>query len=175
MSNDFSIRESMPSDTEALEDLYPAAFPDEDLIPLLRDLLSEEDGVFSFVAVSGEMVVGHVAFTMCGIEGREEKIGLLAPLAVSPRAQRQGIGTALVQEGLNRLKSEGATQVQVLGDPAYYGRFGFQPDSSLNPPYALPREWLTAWQSISLQGAQPELDGTLSVPKLWRQPALWAE
>lgn len=174
MRSGFDIRESLPTDPEALKDLYPAAFPDEDLIPLLRDLLSEEDGVFSFVAISDGMLVGHIVLTMCGIAGRGEKVGLLGPLAVHPDVQRQGIGTALIREGLNRLKSEGAAQVQVLGDPAYYGRFGFQPDDNVTPPYDLPGEWQTAWQSLSLLGTKPGFGGTLSVPKPWRQPALWA-
>ena len=175
MSGDFTIRESLPSDTEALEDLYPAAFPDEDLLPVVRDLLNAADGVLSLVAVSGDTIVGHVAFTTCGIAGREENISLLAPLAVSPDVQRQGIGTALVQDGLNRLKREGAVRVEVLGDPAYYGRFGFQADRDVQPPYALPEEWRAAWQFITLQDTKPDLDGTLCVPELWRHPALWAE
>lgn len=175
MSNDVTIRESLPSDREALEALYPAAFPDEDLLPVVRDLLSEEEGVLSLVAVSGDTIVGHVAFTMCGVEGRGEKVALLAPLAISPGVQRQGIGTALVHEGLNRLKREDVVRAQVLGDPAYYSRFGFQPDSDVKPPYALPQEWLSAWQSVSLQGEKPHLHGTLSVPEPWRHPALWAE
>ncbi len=174
MSNGIDIRASLPTDREALEVLYPAAFPDEDLIPLLRALLDEEDGVFSFVAISDGKLVGHIALTMCGIAGRSEKVGLLGPLAVSPHFQRQGIGGALIQEGLDHLKSEGATQAHVLGDPAYYGRFGFEPDSNVSPPYDLPQEWKTAWQSISLHGVKPDFDGTLSVPKPWRQPTLWA-
>lgn len=169
-----NIRESLPTDREALEALYPAAFPDEDLVPLVRELLSEDGNIISFVAMRDGMLVGHIAFTMCRIEGRREKVALLGPVAVSPRVQRQGIGSALIQKGLDRLKSEGTTQVYLLGDPAYYGRFGFEPDCTVAPPYELPQEWQTAWQSISLQGVEPDLEGTLSVPKLWRKPALWA-
>jgi len=174
MSNGIDIRGSLPADWDALEVLYPAAFPDEDLIPLLRELLSEEDNIISLVAISDGILVGHILFTMCGIAGRSEKVGLLGPVAVSPHIQRQGIGSALIQEGLNKLKSEGTTQVHVLGDPAYYGRFGFEPDSKVSPPYDLPPEWQTAWQSIGLHGVKPKLDGTLSVPNPWHQPTLWA-
>ena len=174
MSSGIEIRESLPTDGKALEDLYPAAFPDEDLLPLLRELLSEKDNVFSLVAVSEGMLVGHIVFTTCGIAGRREKVGLLGPLAVSPAVQRQGIGRTLIQVGLKRMQSEGATQVHVLGDPAYYGRFGFEPDSGVTPPYDLPPEWQTAWQSISLRSGKPRLVGMLSVPKPWRQAALWA-
>ena len=174
MTIEVDIRTSLPTDQAALETLYPAAFPDEDLLPLLRELLSEEDNVLSLVAVSDGTLVGHIAFTMCGIAGHSDKVGLLGPLAVGPRYQRQGIGGTLIRHGLNRLKNEGAIQVNVLGDPAYYGRFGFVPDNNVLPPYDMPKEWQTAWQSISLNGTTPELGGRLSVPKPWRQAALWA-
>ena len=64
--------------------------------------------------------------------------------------------------------------VCVLGDPAYYGRFGFEPDDRVAPPYPLPQEWRSAWQSLSLCGNDRPARGTLSVPPPWRQPALWA-
>ncbi|MDD9877136.1 MAG: N-acetyltransferase [Magnetovibrio sp.] len=174
MMDGVEIRESRPADRDALEDLYGAAFPDEDLIALLRELLAEADGVFSFVAVRGAALLGHIAFTVCGLAGRREKVGMLAPLAVRPEVQRQGLGGALIGEGLRRLKGEGVTRVQVLGDPAYYGRHGFAPDDDIAPPYDLPPAWRTAWQSISLRDGAPRLAGKLSVPKPWRRPALWA-
>lgn len=173
MPVEIDIRESSADDEDALEDLYRQAFPDEDLIPLVRDLLSEEDGVLSLVAINEGALVGHVAFTMCGIEGQNAKVGLLAPLAVSPQFQKQGIGSALTRAGLARMKGEGVTRVQVLGDPAYYGRFGFAPDDSVKPPYDLPPEWQSAWQSVKLDDAAQSLGGRLSVPEPWRQPALW--
>ena len=168
------IRSSLSSDTEAIEELYPVAFPKEDLLPLLRELLSEQDNVLSLVAIGDGKLVGHIVFTMCRIAGHPEKVGLLGPIAVAPHLQRRGIGSALIQEGINRLKSEGATQVNVLGDPAYYGRFGFEPDRHVKPPYELPQEWQTAWQFINLDGLTPHVGGRLSVPEPWRQPTLWA-
>ena len=173
MPIEFDIRESSADDQDALEDLYPKAFPDEDMVPLVRDLLSQEENVLSLVAVNKEAVVGHIAFTVCGIAGENMRIGLLAPLAVVPRFQKQGIGSALTRDGLERMKGKGIMRVQVLGDPAYYGRFGFEPDDSVKPPYDLPPDWQTAWQSINLDDAAQALEGRLSVPEPWRQPALW--
>ncbi len=173
MPVEIDIRESSADDQGALEDLYPKAFPDEDLVPLVRDLLSEKGGVLSLVAVNKGAVVGHIAFTVCGIAGEHMRIGLLAPLAVAPRFQKQGIGSALTREGLERMKGEGVTRIQVLGDLAYYRRFGFEPDDSVKPPYDLPTDWQTAWQSINLDDATQAFEGRLSVPKPWRQPALW--
>ena len=174
MSNKVDIRENLPTDKKSLEDLYSAAFPDEDLIPLLRELLSEKNNVFSFFATNNGVLVGHIVFTICSITGRNEKVSLLGPVAVSPHIQRQGIGSTLIQEGLNRLKNDEVTQIYVLGDPAYYCRFGFKPDSNVKPPYDLPQKWQTAWQSVSLHNIKSAFEGTLSVPKPWRQPTLWA-
>ena len=172
MAENIQVRESRPADDSAITKLYPAAFPDEDLLPLLRELL-EEEGVLSLVALFDGKLAGHVAFTMCGISGKPDKVAMLAPLAVAPEMQMRGVGSALVRDGLQRLKADGIGQVQVLGDPAYYGRFGFEPDSQVSPPYPLPEEWITAWQSINLSEGEPALQGALSVPSVWRQPALW--
>lgn len=168
------VRESLPTDLASIEVLYPEAFPDEDLLPLVRTLLREESVVLSLVGIVGESLAGHVIFTTCSVSGATDKVALLGPLAVAPDRQRQGIGSAIVRAGLQRLEIAGVTQVYVLGDPVYYGRFGFLPDLGVTPPYPLPEEWRGAWQSLSLGGAKPPRQGKLSVPKPWRQAALWA-
>lgn len=174
MRSDIVVRENRPDDAAAFERLYAEAFPDEDLLPLVRALLNEGPAVLSLVALAGGTPAGHVAFTSCGVEGSAQKHALLAPLAVMPTRQRQGIGSTLVREGLPRLKADGAAQVHVLGDPAYYGRFGFAPDEDVAPPYPLPPEWREAWQALRLRDDLPPARGTLTVPPPWRQAALWA-
>ena len=174
MIDKLEIRESVPNDAVLIEKLYPAAFPDEDLLPLVRELLEEAPIVLSLVGIADKSLVGHVIFTTCGIVGRTDKVVLLGPLAVAPARQRQGIGGAIVGAGLRRLENAGASRVYVLGDHAYYRRFGFEPDDGVTPPYPLPAEWRGAWQSLGLRGNQPPLHGKLSVPQPWRQPALWA-
>ncbi|MEM9682402.1 MAG: N-acetyltransferase, partial [Pseudomonadota bacterium] len=119
-------------------------------------------------------VVGHVIFTRCGIEGMTVDVSLLAPLAVVPACQRQGVGTALVQEGLRRLIKSDAARVYVLGDPVYYGRFGFLPDDEVAPPYPLPPDWRDAWQSLGLRESDAPPRGQLTVPPSWRDRALWS-
>lgn len=168
------IRESLPSDIASIEKLYPDAFPDEDLLPLVRELLQETPIVLSLVGIIGTSLVGHVIFTTCGIAGDTDKVALLGPLAVGTAWQRQGIGSAIVRAGLQRLENTGVIQVYVLGDPAYYGRLGFVPEAGVTPPYSLPEEWRGAWQSINLRSAEPPSRGKLSVPQPWLQPALWA-
>ena len=174
MTEEIEIRESLPSDIASIEKLYPDAFPDEDLLPLVRELLREEPIVLSLVGIVDRALVGHVIFTTCSIVGRTDKVSLLGPLAVASARQRQGIGSALVREGLLRLENSGAVQVYVLGDPAYYGRVGFELESGVMPPYSLPEEWRSAWQSVNLNNAERPLNGKLSVPQPWLRPALWA-
>ncbi|WP_193188416.1 GNAT family N-acetyltransferase [Nisaea sediminum] len=167
------IRESGQADVPAIEALYPAAFPEEDLLPLLRDLALETSGVFSLVALEDGDLVGHIAFTTCDIEGQRETPALLGPLAVSPSRQRRGIGSALVRAGLEKLAAGGVRKVLVLGDPRYYSRFGFTAEKNISPPYTLPEGWAEAWQSMVLGSAPLRLTGTLAVPRPWRVPAYW--
>jgi len=153
--------------------LYSAAFPQEDLLPLVRELLSGAVQVLSLVAELQRKVVGHAVFTHCGIRGRDEKVALLGPLAVDPALHNSGLGSALVREGLQQLEAGGTARVLVLGDPGYYARFGFKPDGEIATPYELPREWRDAWQAIAL-GSQPGLPrGCLAVPPVWQHAELW--
>ena len=99
---------------------------------------------------------------------------LLGPLAVAPAWQRRGIGSAIVDVGLQRLMNEDVGVVCVLGDPAYYSRLGFAKDTLIEPPFPLPDEWRDAWQSQYLDDTSAPCSGELAVPPLWLQPALWA-
>jgi putative acetyltransferase len=164
-------RQSKPSDLPGLEALYPAAFPDEDLLGLVRDLEAESD-VLSLVLDQSGAIIGHVAFTPCTVEGKRQLLALLGPLAIHPQNQREGWGGALVREGLVRLRNQSVTGVLVLGDPAYYGRFGFQAEPDIAPPFPLPQEWAGAWQSLPL-GKEPLGEGPLKVPQVWHDPKLW--
>lgn len=168
------IRDSLPGDEAAIEALYPAAFPDEDLLPVVQALLQDATVVLSLVGTVGASMVGHALFTTCAVSGCHDRVALLGPLAVGPPWQRQGFGGALVRAGLRRLDRAGVTRVCVLGDPAYYGRFGFGPEADVDPPYALPAAWRPAWQSASLGAVGAPVRGTLAVPPPWRDPALWA-
>jgi len=173
MIDKIEIRESAANDDFPIEELYRNAFPDENLLPLVVALLKERSIVLSLVGIVEEALAGHVIFTTCRIAESTEKVSLLAPLAVAPLWQRQGIGSAIVKAGLKRLIDVGTDHAFVLGDPTYYSRFGFKPDYGVAPPYRLPEEWRDAWQSLCLSGRRPRLDGTLSVPRPWRQKALW--
>lgn len=173
MIDDLDIRESRRDDLSALEELYPAAFPDEDLLPVVRNLLGLSSGVLSLVATVEEAVIGHVAYTTCGVEGTDQRVELLAPLCVSPDWQRRGVGKALIRAGFDRLTKAGACKVLTLGDPDFYKRSGFRAETQIAPPYRLPKEWEGAWQSVDLSEAGRELSGKLAPPEVWRDEALW--
>jgi putative acetyltransferase len=141
--SEFEIRRSRAEDLPAIEKLYPAAFPEEDLLPLVRQLLTEDAGILSLVAEAGGLTVGHILFTLCGISGSEARAALLAPLAVAPEWQRKGIGSALIRDGLTRLERDGVAHVYVLGDPAYYGAADSNRKPASPRPIPCPRNTVT--------------------------------
>lgn len=172
--SDIRIRKTNPQDIALIRALYPAAFPDEDLLPVVGQLLDGVPGLLSLGAFQRESLIGHVIFTPCASDAdTDAKLSLLAPLAVAPESQRKGIGTALIRDGLNHLKSGGISQVFVLGDPSYYGRSGFATETALTPPCPVPPEYRDAWQSLTLDAAAHPASGHLAVPAPWRDPALW--
>ncbi len=85
----------------------------------------------SLVAVCGDQVVGHIGFSKVTINGLWCGWYGLAPLAVLPRYHRQGIGSQLMHEGIQQLKTLDAIGCVLVGDPNYYQRFGFAPDPAL--------------------------------------------
>ena len=174
MPQELEIRESRRDDSAAIELLYPKAFPDEDLLPLVRDLLNDVVVAISLVGTIETRIVGHAIFTKCGVVGKSVNAALLGPLAVAPMWQRQGIGSAIVRAGLQRLEDADVNRVYVLGDPGYYGRLGFLPESLVEPPFSLPAEYDGAWQSQNLGETTTPCAGKLSVPPQWLQPTLWA-
>lgn len=125
------IRPETAGDVAAIESVIRQAFgsrneacAEADLVDRLR---SDNDLVLSLVAEQDGRIVGHVGFSRLWITLGARRIpGVsLAPLSVMPDRQRGGIGRALVDAGHARLREAGETIVFVLGDPDYYGRFGF--------------------------------------------------
>lgn len=129
-----AIRRERPGDAAAIRSVIEAAFGQRDEADLVERLQGAGDLVLSLVAEAPD-IVGHVAFSRLVLAGGQATA--LAPVTVRPDRQRQGIGEALVREGLRRLGEAGEDLVLVLGDPAYYGRFGFAAEAarSLKTPY----------------------------------------
>jgi putative acetyltransferase len=122
------IRAESPDDLEAVRAVNLAAFgePTEaGLVDVLREACPE---ALSLVAEIDGQVVGHILFTPATVDGPTGVVrGMgLAPMAVLPDLQRQGIGTRLVEEGLQILGDTGCPFVILVGHPDYYPRFGFE-------------------------------------------------
>lgn len=164
------VRSAEAEDHPEILEITRSAFPDEDLVPLMSDLLVC-DAVLTRVAEDAGTLCGYICWTVCSVDDGPEKVALLGPLAVLPTMQTQGIGSDLINAGLNELRDAGMVYALVLGDPGYYGRFGFSTETKINTPYPLPEEWRTGWQGQGLGGQAQS--GTLQVPKPWRIPALW--
>ena len=122
------IRPEETNDLPEIHALIEAAFGQKAEADLVQRLRRDGDLVLSLTAYDGNPV-GHIAFSRLALpQAPSVRTCALAPLAVLPGRQRQGIGSALVREGLARLAQEGMDLVLVLGEPSYYGRFGFAPD-----------------------------------------------
>jgi len=111
------------------------------LVEKLRTTDAFVEGL-SLVAEVDDCIVGHILFTKIKIVNDEKKHEslALAPIAVLPDFQNQGIGSSLVREGLKKAKEKGFKSVVVVGHEKYYPRFGFKPASSWNirPPFQVP-------------------------------------
>jgi putative acetyltransferase len=124
--DDVVIRSRAPADDPAIAAINDSAFGstgESKLVQALRDA-----GLAAIELVAAEpSVVGHVLFSRLDVTVGERAVRALAlaPVAIRPDRQRNGIGSALIRRGLDLARAEGWEAVIVLGDPAYYARFGF--------------------------------------------------
>ena len=127
MSEALSIRPERPDDAAAVRALLDAAFGGDTESKVVERLRADGDFVLSLVAENGEGIAGYAGFPrlVLRLDERNVPVAGLAPVGVSPPLQRRGIGSALIRDGLARLRDRAERLVFVLGDPAYYGRFGF--------------------------------------------------
>ncbi|WP_313668077.1 N-acetyltransferase [Atlantibacter sp.] len=121
------IRVEIPIDAPGIDALLRRTFKDGGEADLIHDL--REDGMLTLglVATDDEgQVVGYVAFSPVSVQGEDLQWVGLAPLAVDEALRGQGLARQLVYEGLDSLNEFGYAAVVTLGDPALYGRFGFE-------------------------------------------------
>ncbi|WP_040337774.1 GNAT family N-acetyltransferase [Candidatus Blastococcus massiliensis] len=162
------VRRERPADSGAVRALHQAAFardpatgrkraPADVVEAPLVDELREDPGFLphlSLVAVSDDAIVGHVIATRGWIEPHGSPALGLGPLGVLPAVQRQGVGTVLVHALLAVAEACDEPLVALLGDPAYYGRFGFRASADLGITAPDPR-WGEHFQARLLTGPVP--------------------
>jgi len=176
-----NIRETTPADIKDILYVERESFQRDSEANMTRDMLSDQSAEprVSLLAFVENQPVGHILFTRGYIEGNPRiSVSFLAPLAVIPNFQKQGIGGALIKEGITRLSKIGVDLVFLLGHPEYYPLFGFVPASKLGfqPTYPIPSEVADAWMVLALR---PDIIGAISgkviccdvinKPEVWRE------
>ena len=133
-----AIRPETIEDAAQVRHVNELAFAQPAEADLVEKLRQASLDALSLVAVDDD-VVGHILFTPVVVESVGRRVlGMgLAPMAVLPHRQRQGIGSQLVRRGLDILRERGCPFVVVVGHPEYYPRFGFEPAST----HGLASQW----------------------------------
>ncbi len=151
-----TISKERPQDIEAISRLTEAAFRNEEYSShtehfIVNALRRTGQLSISLVAAEHDEILGHVAISPVSISSGVTGWYGLGPISVRPDRQGKGIGSALMKAALQQLRQQGAAGCVVLGDPAYYGRFGFKAHPGLELP-DVPPEY---FQALSFTGELP--------------------
>ena len=159
------IREATDSDMNDVLSVERLAFGYNKEAELVRELLEDPSAkpILSLLAFKNDRAVGHILFTAARLTKNKNTVSMviLAPLAIVPETQKQGIGGQLIQKGLELLSIVGIDLVFVLGHPEYYPRYGFKPAGVLGfeAPYPIPDKHAEAWM---VQALRPNVIGSVS-------------
>src|SRR6056300_150572 len=174
------IRLAVETDLDSILKVIETAFSDEEnkvIMNLVQELSREttSPSIKSLVAEVDNQVIGYVSYSPIFLKSNSNISGyILAPLAVSPEHQKQGVGSNLITSGIDMLTKDGADVLLVYGDPSYYERFGFKEEvgRSFVPPY--PLQYPVGWTGMMLN--ETPIPNTsikfkcvtaLSKPELW--------
>jgi putative acetyltransferase len=178
------IRESKEQDLIGLLAVEEEAFGETEgpvIVKLVKDLLMDPTAqpLLSLIALHHQEIVGHILFTKAKVKGFVEvESAILAPLAVKPGFQKQGIGGGLITKGLKLLADAKVKLVFVLGHPEYYPRFGFKPAGrqGLEAPYPIHAAVEEAWMVLELSpGSIGTVKGKVKCAEALDHPEHWAE
>ena len=149
---------------------------------LIEDMVADSTArpMLSLVATIDNSVVGHILFTNAVIRQPSGSVSaaILAPLAVHPEVQNQGVGGRLILEGIVRLKAAGVDLVFVLVYPAYYTRYGFTRAGVLGyeAPYPIPKEHSDAWMvQVLRSGTAKTVEARVQCANALDKQAYWQE
>ena len=151
-----AIRPERRSDEATIHALTASAFADRPFSNgsepgIIDRLRADGDLSLSLVAEQDGAILGHIAFSPVEITNGAPRWFGLGPVSVRPDEQGNGIGGDLIRAGIEVLERDGAKGIVLLGDPAYYSRFGFAPHAGLTYP-GLPPEY---FQVLLLSGDWP--------------------
>ncbi len=175
------IRKAVDTDLDDIIEIHQQAFGNKKEAILTSDLIKDPSAqpVVSLLALDGDKAIGHILFTRAQVEDSDELVHILAPLAVIPQSQSQGIGGSLILEGIKKLKEIGSQVVFVLGHKSYYPKYGFIPDAGsfgFPAPYPIPAKDADAWM---LQGVVANKlckgRGKISCADVLDKPEYWRE
>lgn len=147
------VRKESPADIDGIYAVHAASFPTVAEAALVDALRSAGRLSISLVAIERDQVIGHAGFSPITVDGLPFGLGL-APVAVQVDCRRRGVAARLIRRGLELCRGAATGLVVVLGDPAYYRQFGFEPARrlSLRDEYAGGE----AFQAVELvRGALP--------------------
>lgn len=176
-----NIRETTEADLNDILLVEREAFNSHKEADLTRDLLVDPSAkpTISLLAYIEDQPVGHILFTKGHLSNAPKvEISILAPLAVVPKFQKQGIGGSLIKRGLELLSKADFDLVFVIGWPDYYPRYGFTPALKLGfePPFPVAEKDIDAWM---VQALRPNIIGLvkgkvvccdmLNKPEHWRE------
>ena len=180
-----TVRRSTETDRSEIRGVHLNAFGvDEgpEIGELVNGLLDDETAspLLSLVAERDGRLIGHILFTKANLQPEDNTVSvqILAPLAVVPDFQREGVGGQLIQEGLKQLRDSGVDLVFVLGHPGYYPRLGFQTAGAVGfeAPYPIPDEHADAWMVQELrEGVIASAGGRVQCSTVLNQPQHWRE
>lgn len=161
MMNNVVIRETNTDDFNDIMTVEKQAFGYDKEAKLVAELLADKtaEPMVSLLAFYQDEAIGHILFTRAYFDNQEAQpmMHILAPLAVKPEYQRQGIGGMLIQAGIEKLREIGSNFLFVLGHKEYYPKYGFIPHAAkfgYPAPYPIPDEYSDYWmvQAISPKG-----------------------
>ena len=175
------IREALNLDLDNVLSIERAAFGSDEEANLVRDLIGDTIAkpIVSLLAIQDDRAVGHILFTKARLEPEAPLlISILAPLAVVPDYQKQGIGGKLIEYGLQVLSELMIDLVFVLGHPEYYSSYGFKPAGNLgfDAPFPIPEKNADAWMVKALRpGAIGTFGGKIICADKLYKPEYWRE
>ncbi len=175
------VREAQPHETDDVLRVEREAFGSEEEAELVMNLLNDPSAepILSLLAFENDTAVGHILFSSASLDPVFPlTVSLLAPLAVVPDFQGQGIGGMLIRQGLHKLTESGVDIVFVLGHPQYYPRHGFVPagEHGFSAPYPIPDKDAGAWmyRILNPRGIEP-FNGTVRCADSLNKPEYWVE